>query len=107
MTVVGGGALIGVLIGREMRGRQTDHLKEASGALQTALLGFVALVLAFGLSLGVGRYENRRQSVADEANAIGTAYLRAQTIPEPMRTDSLKAPSALHRPTDRARPCRP
>jgi len=86
---VGGGALIGVLIGREMRARQTDHLKEASGALQAALLGFVGLILAFGLSLAVGRYENRRQTVANEANALGTAYLRAQTIPEPMRTESL------------------
>ena len=90
IAIVGGGALVGVLIGREMRARQTDHLKEASGAMQAALLGFVGLILAFGLSLAVGRYETRRQTVVDEANALGTAYLRAQTIPEPMRTESLQ-----------------
>ena len=90
IVIVGGGAIVGVLIGRKMRERQTEHLKEASGALQAALLGFVGLMLAFGLSLAVSRYETRRQTVADEANALGTAYLRAQTIPEPMRTESLR-----------------
>jgi hypothetical protein len=49
----------------------------------------VGLILAFGLSLAVSRYENRRASVVEEANAIGTTYLRAQTLPEPTRTGSL------------------
>jgi hypothetical protein len=57
--------------------------------MQAALLGFMGLVLAFGLSLAVGRYETRRAAVVDEGNAIGTAYLRAQTIAEPQRSDSL------------------
>jgi hypothetical protein len=46
-------------------------------------------VLAFGLSLALGRYESRRAAVVDDANTIGTAYLRAQTLPEPMRSESL------------------
>ena len=49
----------------------------------------VGLILAFGLSLAVGRYEARRATVVDEANALGTTYLRAQTLEEPMRTASL------------------
>ena len=53
------------------------------GSLQTALLGFVGLILAFGLALAVGRYETRRAIVVAEANAIGTTYLRAQTLAEP------------------------
>ena len=57
--------------------------------LQGALLGFMGLVLAFGLSLALGRYENRRAAVVDDANAIGTTYLRAQTLSEPMRSRSL------------------
>jgi hypothetical protein len=57
--------------------------------LQTALLGVVGLILAFGLALAVGRYEARRAAVVDEANAIGTTYLRAQTLAEPVRTRSL------------------
>ncbi len=48
--------------------------------IQGALLGFMGLVLAFGLSLALGRYEDRRAAVVDDANTIGTTYLRAQTL---------------------------
>ena len=57
--------------------------------LQGALLGVVGLLLAFGLSLAVSRYEDRRANVVTAANAIGTTYLRAQTLPEPIRSRSL------------------
>jgi hypothetical protein len=57
--------------------------------MQGALLGVVGLILAFGLSLAVGRYEDRRAAVVAEANAIGTTYLRAQLLGEPARTRSL------------------
>ena len=67
----------------------SESLKEPFGVLQGALLGVVALLLAFGLSLAVSRYEDRRANVVHEANAIGTTYLRAQTLAEPMRSSSL------------------
>ena len=54
-------------------------------------------MLAFGLTLAVGRYEDRRAAVVAEANAIGTTYLRAQTLSEPVRTRSL---DLLRRYTD-------
>jgi Flp pilus assembly protein TadB len=57
--------------------------------VQAALLGLVGLLLAFGLSLAVSRYEDRRSNVVNEANAIGTTYLRAQTLAEPVRSRSL------------------
>ena len=49
----------------------------------------MGLLLAFGLSLAVSRYEDRRANVVDAANAIGTTYLRAQTLDEPVRSRSL------------------
>ncbi|HET9120167.1 MAG TPA: hypothetical protein VFN72_06505, partial [Solirubrobacterales bacterium] len=67
----------------------SDDLKDPFGVLQAALLGVVGLILAFGLSLAVNRYENRRDAVVDEANTIGTTFLRAQTLPEPMRSQSI------------------
>jgi len=76
------------LVARRLRHR-SEHLREPYGVLQAALFGVVALVLAFGLSLAVGRYDARRAAVVAEANAIGTTYLRAETIPEPMRSESL------------------
>jgi hypothetical protein len=88
-AIVLGATAIGLFLGRYLRHR-SEHLREPVGVLQAALLGLVGLVLAFGLALAVGRYESRRAAVVDEANAIGTTYLRAQTLPEPIRTQSLE-----------------
>ena len=88
-AVIFGATCLGLLLGRYVRHR-AEHLREPLGVLQSALLGLVALVLAFGLALAVGRYETRRAAVVDDANDIGTTYLRAQTLPEPIRTRSLR-----------------
>ena len=87
-AVVGGASAVGVLAGRYLR-RHSERYREPIGALQGALLGVVGLILAFGLSLAVGRYQDRRADVVTDANTIGTAYLRAQTIAEPQRSRSL------------------
>ena len=87
-AVIGGAAAVGALAGHLLRGR-SETIREPVAAVQAALLGLVGLILAFGLSLAVGRYENRRGDVVADANTIGTAYLRAQTIAEPQRTQSL------------------
>ena len=57
--------------------------------LQGVLLGFMGLVLAFALSLALGRYDARRAALVDDANRIGTTYLRAQTLTKPVRSRSL------------------
>jgi len=87
-TMVIGATVVGLLIGRSIRSR-SEEPQDSVGVMQGALLGFMALVLAFGLSLATGRYENRRAATAAEAIALGTTYLRAQTLAEPMRTESL------------------
>src|SRR3954452_3298853 len=88
LGVVGGATLAGVLTGRYLR-KHSEALREPFGVLQAALLGVVGLILAFGLTLAVERYENRRAATVAEANAIETSYLRAQLIAEPARTVSL------------------
>jgi hypothetical protein len=87
-AIVLGTTLLGVLGGRRLRAHA--DLREPFGVLQAALLGLVALILAFGLTMAVGRYDARRAAVVQEANAIGTTYLRAQTLREPIRTRSLE-----------------
>src|SRR4051794_37095789 len=87
-AVLLGATGLGILLGHRVR-HLSDDLKEPLGILQAALLGLVGLLLAFGLSLAVSRYENRRTNVVDVANTIGTTYLRAQTLQEPVRTRSL------------------
>jgi len=88
-AVMIGATVAGLLVGRAMSAR-SEGFREPFGVLQAALIGFMGLVLAFGLSLAVGRYESRRAHVVAEANTIGTTYLRAQTLAEPERTDSLR-----------------
>jgi hypothetical protein len=89
IAVLAGSVTIGVLVGRAMRDRPgTRH--ETAGVVQGALLGLVGLLLAFGLSMAVGRYESRRALVVQEANDIGTTYLRAQLLSEPERSRSIE-----------------
>ena len=98
LVVIVGATVAGLALGRMLR-KRSDVLREPFGVLQAAMLGIVGLLLAFGLSLAIGRYETRRVALVDEANAIGTTYLRAQTLGEPIRTRSL---DLLRRYTDQA-----
>ena len=52
----------------------------------SAILGLLALLLGFTFSLALDRFDTRRTLVVEEANAIGTTYLRAQTFDEPHRS---------------------
>ena len=98
LAVVGIATVVGFSLGRYLREHQAT-LREPFGVIQGALLGVVGLILAFGLTLAVGRYEDRRAAEVTEANAIGTSYLRAQLVAEPQRTPSL---ALLRRYTDLA-----
>jgi hypothetical protein len=88
LAIVGGTAAVGFAAGVYLR-KHSDKYRDSFGVVQGALLGLVALLLAFGLSLALGRYEDRRAATVTEANAIGTSFLRAQLIGEPERTRSL------------------
>lgn len=67
----------------------TGAEKEAPvGAMAAAILGLFAFLLAFTFGMAAARFEARRQAVLDEANAVGTTYLRARLLPEPQRTTS-------------------
>lgn len=69
------------------RRRQSDEEKEAPvGTAVAAALGLLAFLLAFTFGLAASRFEARRTVLIDEANAVGTAYLRAALLPEPHRT---------------------
>jgi hypothetical protein len=62
---------------------------EGPDYLLSAVLGLLALLLGFTFSMALGRYEMRRDLVVQEANAIGTIWLRAQLIEGPARGDLL------------------
>lgn len=58
--------------------------------LEASVLGLLALMLSFTFAMAVTRFDARRDSVLKEANAIGTAALRARLLPAPQSTDSLR-----------------
>ncbi|WP_437191083.1 hypothetical protein [Planctomicrobium sp. SH527] len=65
--------------------------KEAPvAAMAAAVLGLLAFMLAFTFSLAASRFEARRQAVLEEANAIGTTYLRTRLLPEPQGSEVAK-----------------
>jgi hypothetical protein len=72
----------GYRLGR-FRVTRAEHEKEAPvGAMVAAMLGLLAFMLAFTFGLAAQRFDTRRQVLLDEANAIGTTYLRAAMLPQ-------------------------
>jgi len=62
-----------------------------------AMLGLLGLLLGFSLSMAVDRWDVRHDVVINEANAIGTVWLRAGLLDDPLRSDLR---NALHQYTD-------
>jgi hypothetical protein len=60
------------------------------GAMVASVLGLVALVLGFTFSLVAARFDSRRMGVLEEANAIGTTYLRTSFLPESQQVESVR-----------------
>ncbi|MGF6372756.1 hypothetical protein OKW40_005572 [Paraburkholderia sp. RAU6.4a] len=50
--------------------------------VQSATLTLLALVIGFSLSMAVGRYDQRKNYEEEEANAIGTEFIRADLLPQ-------------------------
>jgi len=64
--------------------------KENIAALQGAALGLLALMIGFTFSMALNRFEARTAIVVDEANAIGTALLRANLLPQPQARETTR-----------------
>ena len=62
----------------EVRHEQFVWARDAVGLLLSLLLGFT-------LAMALSRFDQRQQLIEDEANAIGTASLRTQMLPQPSR----------------------
>ncbi len=56
-------------------------LARGVGTAEGAVFGLLGLLIAFTFSGAADRFEARRHLITDEANAIGTAYLRLDLLP--------------------------
>jgi hypothetical protein len=72
---------VGYRIGQHVRTRQDKEAPISLGPMVGGLLGMLAFVLAFLFSMAADQYNVRKQNVLDEADAIGTAYLRTDLLP--------------------------
>src|ERR1044072_8017353 len=79
---------LGFRVARYRKKRTVDEPEAPSAGLMGATLGLLAFMLAFTFGLAGTRFEARRQLVQSEANAISTAYLRTDMLPEPMNTNA-------------------
>lgn len=78
----------GYRIGLRRRERTDEPARAHIHLTETSTLGLLALLIAFSFSLALQRYDTRSDQVVDEANAVGTAYLRIDLLPAPVREDA-------------------
>jgi prepilin signal peptidase PulO-like enzyme (type II secretory pathway) len=74
---------IGFRLGRKLETGTPESIKSQISTVEAAILGILALLLGFTVSMAVSRFETRKQLVLEEADAIGTSSLRAQLLPAP------------------------
>lgn len=59
----------------------SDDSRDDFKLVQSATLTLLALIIGFSLSMAVSRYDQRKNYEEEEANAIGTEFLRADLLP--------------------------
>ena len=82
-------ALFAVMLAAAEAGRRigvarlarSDGLAKGGGSADAATFALLGLLIAFTFSGAASRFQDRRDLIADEANAIGTAYLRLDLLP--------------------------
>lgn len=79
---------LGFRIGRARSRRSDEGARTQTNGIQASMLGLLALLLGFSFSMASGRYDQRSAAVVDEANAIGTAWLRTELLMEPAQGDA-------------------
>lgn len=79
-------AEVGRRIGLARLARDPDGLERGAGAAAGALFALLGLLIAFTFSAAASRFEDRKQLILQETNAIGTAWLRLDLLPEDHRT---------------------
>ena len=78
-------ARLGVFV-RERISPLEDSEREDFKTLLGATLTLLGLLIGFSFSMAIGRYDQRKDYEEEEANAIGTEYVRADLLPALTRT---------------------
>ena len=87
---------IGIAI-RERRQDLEENEREDFSTIMSAILTLLGLIIGFSFSMAISRYDQRKNLEEAEANAIGTAYVRADFLPA---ADAARVHSLLGEYTD-------
>src|SRR5262245_57415527 len=87
LTVLG--ILVGMLgalemgrrIGVRTAARDPEGAKAGAGVIDGAVFGLLGLLIAFTFSGAAARFDTRRSMIVEEANSIGTAWMRLDLLP--------------------------
>jgi hypothetical protein len=72
---------VGRRLGLRRLGRDPQGARTGAGAVDGAVFGLLGLLIAFTFSGAASRFDSRRELVVEEANNIGTAWLRIDLLP--------------------------
>ena len=72
---------IGRRIGASQLAKNPESARTGTGTIEAAVFALLGLLIAFTFSGAVSRFDDRRHLIVEEANAIGTAYLRLDLLP--------------------------
>jgi hypothetical protein len=75
----------GRLLGRRHKASDDEKEEKGIGAVEGAVFGLLGLLLAFTFAGASERFDTRRHLIVEEANAIGTAYLRLDLLNQDAR----------------------
>ena len=81
---------IGYWFGRIAKVEMTQPMKNQISTIQTAILTIFTFLLGFTFAMSLSRFDNRKQMVVKESNAIGTAVLRSKLLPENQRAKMIE-----------------
>lgn len=84
---------VGFRLGRRAETRTSEKTKSLIVTVEASVLGILALLLGFTMSMAVSRFELRQQLVLEEANAIDTLLMRVSMLPAPEGAEIVKVVS--------------
>jgi hypothetical protein len=87
--IFAGGLFVGMItlleLGRRLerrhQGKDEERARAGLGAVEGAVFALMGLLVAFTFSGAASRFDSRRQLIVEEANSIGTAWLRLDLLP--------------------------
>src|SRR5687768_9344556 len=78
----------GFRLGRQFHQSPEDENESSVSVIAGAILTLAGFMLAFTFGISSERLQDRKTLVREEANAIGTAWLRSDFLPEPDRAEA-------------------